>query len=122
MKISLTRGSSRSAMIVAACGLLVLAGCARPIGLGTGSGAGATATAASAPAPAPTRQPSAKERLVTAIEANDCVLTADNVGAVIARASVSNAEMGSLVSELEAEGRAEVAGSGAIRILSDMCI
>ena len=81
-----------------------------------------------APAPVsiapPTPQPTlmtAKERLVTAIEDNGCALTAGNVGTVLTEATISQAELTSLVPQLEAEGRAEVAGTD-IRILSDRCI
>jgi len=63
-----------------------------------------------------------KDRLVAAIEFNGCLLTADNVGAVMARANLTQAELTALTPQLQAEGRVEVAGSGAIRLLSDNCI
>lgn len=63
-----------------------------------------------------------KDRLIAAIEFNDCVLTAENVGAVMARANLTQAELTALTPQLQAEGRVEVAGSGAIRLLSDNCI
>lgn len=86
----------------------------------------------SAPAPAPVAAPvmtpapmvqmTAKERLVDAIEANGCALTTDNVAAVLTDATISQEELLSLAPQLEAEGRAEVSGSGAIRVISDVCL
>ncbi len=63
-----------------------------------------------------------KERLVAAIEASGCVLTAGNVEAILLRANLTQADLRTLTPELAAEGRAEVSGEGAIRILSDNCI
>lgn len=65
---------------------------------------------------------SPRDRLVAAIEFNDCVLTAENVGAVMARANLTQADLTALTPQLQAEGRVEVAGSGAIRLLSENCI
>ena len=64
----------------------------------------------------------AKERLVGAIEANGCALTADNVGAVLTQATISREELIELTPQLQAEGRVETAGDGAIRVTSDRCI
>ena len=64
----------------------------------------------------------AKERLVAAIEDNNCVLTADNVGAVLNDATISREELLQLTPQLQAEGRVEVSGSGSIRVMSDRCI
>ncbi len=69
------------------------------------------------PPPAPPR-----DRLVTAIEQNGCLLTAENAGAILLRANLTQAEVRELVPQLAAEGRAEVAASGTIRILSDNCV
>jgi hypothetical protein len=63
----------------------------------------------------------AKERLVNAIEANGCTLTADNVSNVLTDATISSSELSSLAPQLEAEGRVRVSGSGAISVLTDTC-
>ena len=74
-----------------------------------------------APAPMPaTLTP--KERLVAAIAANGCVLTADNVSAILSQSRVPQADVRALTNELAAEGRAEVSGEGTIRVLTDTCI
>lgn len=89
-------------------GLLLLAACAQPV-------------AAPAPVgPPPSVAPA--DRLVAAIESEGCVLTSANVGAVLLRANLTQAELVSLTPELQAQGRAEVAGEGSIRVLSDNCI
>ncbi|MEY1555051.1 hypothetical protein AB3Y40_05400 [Yoonia sp. R2331] len=75
-------------------------------------------------APAPTPAPvmlTAKERLVGAIEANGCQLNASNVGAILSEATIGTEELKSLTAELSAEGRAEVAGDGAIRVTTSTC-
>lgn len=69
------------------------------------------------PPPAPP-----KDRLVAAIEQNGCLLTAENAGAILLRANLTQAEVRELVPQLASEGRAEVAASGTIRILSDNCV
>lgn len=74
-----------------------------------------------APTPVPaTLTP--KERLVAAIAANGCVLTADNVGTILSQSQVAQADVRALTNELAAEGRAEVSGEGTIRVLTDTCI
>lgn len=87
-------------------GLLALSACA-PAGTGPSSQA----------APATPR-----DALVQAIEANGCLLTADNVGDILIRANLSQADLIELTPQLAAEGRAEVAQSGAIRVLTENCI
>ena len=64
----------------------------------------------------------AKERLVAGIEGNGCELTVDNVSSVLRDATISQQELVTLTPQLEAEGRVEVSGSGAIRVISDRCI
>ncbi len=81
----------------------------------------ATPAVAPAPPPAPVFQ-TAKERLVSAIENNNCVLNKDNVGAILSEATISAEELTTLTPQLADEGRAEVSGSGSIRVLSDQCI
>ncbi len=63
-----------------------------------------------------------KDRLVAAIEANNCVLTASNVEPILLQANLTQADLVSLTPELAAEGRAEVAAEGTIRVLTDNCI
>ena len=72
--------------------------------------------AATAPAPLP-----AKERFVAAVEAQGCVLTNANVGAVLLRAGLVQAEVEPIVAQLNVEGRAQVDGPGAIRVISPAC-
>ena len=74
---------------------------------------------------APTPMPATltpKERLVAAIAANGCVLTADNVSTILSQSQVPQADVRALTNELAAEGRAEVSGEGTIRVLTDTCI
>lgn len=76
-------------------------------------------------APAPIQQPTirtAKERLVGAIEANNCVLNKDNSGAIMTEATIGRSELELLIVELKSEGRVEISGDSAIRVLSDRCI
>lgn len=76
-----------------------------------------------APAPAPVEAAATpEERLVAALEAEGCVLTRDNVGAVLLRASLTQAELPGLTSSLQSQGRLEAAGGDAIRVLSPNCI
>jgi hypothetical protein len=63
-----------------------------------------------------------KDSLVAAIEANGCVLTAQNVGAILLRANLTQNDLLVLTPELAAEGRVEVAQSGVIRVLTENCI
>lgn len=73
---------------------------------------------------APQIQPIAapKDRLVAAIEENGCVLTAGNVDAILLRSNLTTSDLRTLTPELAAEGRAEVAASGTIRVLTERCI
>lgn len=78
---------------------------------------------AAQPAPAQPAAPAApKDRLIAAIESTGCLMTAGNVGEVLAKSNLSRSEVAQLTQQLAAEGRAEVAASGTIRILSDNCI
>ncbi len=63
-----------------------------------------------------------KDRLVAAIEAQNCVLTADNVETILLEARLTQAELKDLTPQLAAESRAEVAAAGTIRVLTDNCI
>lgn len=78
--------------------------------------------APSAP-PAPTSDSlPPQERLLHAIEAEGCVLTRDNLGAVLLRANLTQADLPALTAALQAEGRLEAAGGDAIRVQSQTCI
>jgi hypothetical protein len=101
-------------------GLLAAAGLTAALGL-LGACAMPAGTAQT-PARALPPPPPPKERLLAAIEANGCVLTAGNVEAILLRANLTQADLRVLTPELAAEGRAEVSGSGAIRVLTDNCI
>ena len=68
----------------------------------------------------PMAQP--KDRLIAAIEAQDCVLTRQNVETILLDANLTQAQLQDLAPQLAAEGRAEVAAEGTIRVLTDNCI
>lgn len=63
-----------------------------------------------------------EDRLVAAIESEGCVLTSANVGAVLLRASLTQAELPGLTAGLAAQGRIEATDGSSIRVLSDNCI
>jgi hypothetical protein len=63
-----------------------------------------------------------KERLVAAIAANGCLLTASNVTTILTQAQIAQPDLRALTNELAAEGRAEVSAAGTIRVLTDTCI
>lgn len=78
---------------------------------------------AAQPAPAqPAAAAAPKDRLVAAIESSGCLLTAGNIGEILSKSNLSRTEVAQLTQQLAAEGRAEVAASGTIRILSNACI
>ncbi len=106
MKVSL----AASVVIV---GLSALAACAP---------APVAGPVASQPAPQALPPAAPKDRLITAIEAQSCVLTAQNVEAILLDANLTQADLVALTPELAAEGRAEVAAEGTIRVLTDNCI
>ncbi|MCC7321028.1 MAG: hypothetical protein IT542_08630 [Rubellimicrobium sp.] len=62
------------------------------------------------------------DRLVAAIEANGCLLNAQNADAIQSAAGLSRGEVAGHVQELRAAGRVEAAASGTIRLLSANCI
>lgn len=64
---------------------------------------------------------SAKERFVAAAETQNCVVNPETVNTIMADATVSIDEMGSIVTELEAEGRAVPEGDLSLRVISDNC-
>ena len=61
------------------------------------------------------------DRLVTAIEAQGCVLDSGNSGAVLLRANLTRDELAPLILQLQGEGRVEASDSS-IRLLSQNCI
>ena len=65
--------------------------------------------------------PPPEVRLVSAIEAQGCVLTADNVGAVLLAANLTQAELAEITPRLAEAGRVEVAGTGALRVVTESC-
>ncbi|WP_210527826.1 hypothetical protein [Rubellimicrobium arenae] len=88
----------------------------------------AALTACSQPAPRPP-QPvgvpatvAPADRFVAAIESEGCVLTSSNVGAVLLRSNLTQAELPALTTQLEAQGRIEPSTDNSIRVLSDNCI
>ena len=73
-------------------------------------------------APEPMAEPDPPEvRLVAAIERQGCVLTADNVEAVLLDANLTQADVAEITPRLAEAGRVEVAGSGAIRVNTEAC-
>ena len=62
------------------------------------------------------------DRLVAAMEAEGCVMTNANVGAVLLRANLTQAELTPLVARLQSQGRIEASSDASLRILSDNCI
>jgi hypothetical protein len=94
--------------------LLVLAAC------GNAPAGGADIVSQPAPQVLPPAQP--KDRLIAAIEAQDCVLSRQNVEAILLDANLTQAQLAELTPQLAAEGRAEVAAEGTIRVLTDNCI
>ena len=92
-----------------------LAACASPARFdGSDEAFAATVT----PPPPPV---AAELRLVSAIESEGCVMTADNVASVLVRANLTQAELTQITPALAQAGRLEVAGDGAIRVLTERC-
>lgn len=99
--------------LLAVAALAALTACGAPPSSGT---------ATSQPAPQVLPPAAPKDRLVAAIEAQNCVLTASNVESILLQARLTQAELVALTPELAAEGRAEVAAEGTIRVLTQNCI
>ena len=89
---------------------------------------GALALSACSPALSPPQpvgvaaSASAEDRLVAALETEGCVLTSANVGAVLVRANLTQAQLPALTSTLAGQGRIEATDGSSIRVLSDNCI
>lgn len=119
----------KSAILIFAA--VSLSGCMSVTDFRSGFGGGnrtasAPVTPVVAPAPVTPIVPvtpvmTAKERLVSAIEGQGCELNATNVGAILSNATISPDELRQLAPQLQAEGRVEVSGSGAIRVRSANC-
>ncbi len=65
---------------------------------------------------------SPSDRLVAAIETEGCVLSRDNVGAVLLRANLTQADLPGITAALEQQGRIESTDGSSIRVLSNNCI
>jgi hypothetical protein len=73
------------------------------------------------PAPEPMSAPqSAKERFVSSVTANGCVLNSANQEIVRSDAVLSREDLGRVMTELRDEGRAAIDGDG-FRITSGVC-
>ena len=101
--------------------LVLLTACSGGLDIGDMRPAPATPAVITPPTPQPTLL-TAKERLINAIENNGCALNTDNVGTILTEATISGDELLQLAPQLESEGRAEVSGSGAIRVMTDKCV
>ncbi|WP_106743964.1 hypothetical protein [Yoonia maritima] len=75
------------------------------------------------PSPAPVVNPlSAKERFVTTVEQNGCVVNESNSSIVLADATLSVEDLGRIMNELKAEGRGQVAADQrSFEIISANC-
>ncbi|PYE84142.1 hypothetical protein [Pseudoroseicyclus aestuarii] len=112
VKTQRTGGMLRGASLVAA--LALVSGC-------SGMMMPPAAPEAVTPQPRPVPQAPA-DRLLTSIEANGCVLTSDNLAPVLLRANLTQQELREVTPQLISAGRAEIAGQGQIRVLTDTCI
>lgn len=61
------------------------------------------------------------DRLVAAIEAEGCALTSGNVGSVLLRANLTQADLPALTEALATQGRLQAADGSALRVLSPNC-
>ncbi len=86
--------------------LLVLAACQSPMGIG-----GATV--------APPADP--KSRLIAAVEAEGCVITAQNANRIQTAAGLTAAEIEGLAPQLIAEGIMELSGPDSVRFRTENC-
>lgn len=104
---------------VALVSLAGLAACAAPIPV---AGPVVAVPVPPEPEPAPAPNPlSAKERFVAAVEANGCVMTAQNVRAIMSQATVGTGDLENIIVSLTNEGRAVPDGAN-IRVISDTCV
>ncbi|WP_282024717.1 hypothetical protein [Limimaricola cinnabarinus] len=106
-------------MTVALLGLGALGACTAGAQIGNLGAQGRVGSVASASAPAAPRPPA--ERLIAAIEAQGCAITADNVAQVLLKANLTQQQLLELGPQLTAQGRAEVTDDGTIRVLTANC-
>jgi hypothetical protein len=71
---------------------------------------------------APTPQLSDKQRLVSAIESNGCVINVGTIGAILSQASINQTQLANLTVELENEGALAPDGTDTVRLSSNNCI
>jgi hypothetical protein len=72
------------------------------------------------PAPAPQGDP--KSRLIAAVEAEGCVITAENANRIQAAAAIDEAQLTSISEELIADGLIELAGPQSVRFRTENCV
>jgi hypothetical protein len=94
--------------LVSVAALLALTACQSPAML-----------AAPAPAPAPLGDP--KSRLIAAVEAEGCVITAENANRIQAAAAIDEAQLTAISEELIADGLIELAGPQSVRFRTENC-
>ncbi|MDE0850640.1 MAG: hypothetical protein OSA94_05785 [Yoonia sp.] len=71
---------------------------------------------------APTPQLSDKDRFVSAIEANECVMNASNIGLIMSQASINRSQLATLTVALEDDGALAPDGTDSVRLSSINCI
>jgi hypothetical protein len=71
---------------------------------------------------APTPQQSDKDRFVSAIEANGCVMNVSNIGAIMSQASINRNQLATLTVALESDGVLAPDGTDTVRLSSINCI
>ncbi len=64
---------------------------------------------------------SPEDRLVAAIEAEGCALTSGNVGSVLLRANLTQADLPGLTEALASQGRLQPTPDRSLRVLSGTC-
>jgi hypothetical protein len=97
----------------------------RAIAFAALAGIGVAACQPLSPAPTPVGVAATQpplNRFVAAVEAEGCVFDQSNVGAVLLRANLTQAELPPIIADLEAQGRIETPSPTQLRILSDNCI
>ena len=74
------------------------------------------------PLPTPVNPASAKERFVQAVEANGCTFSSANSGTILADATLSQGDLGGIITELRTEGRGSIAPDGqGFRLNTGLC-
>lgn len=61
------------------------------------------------------------DRLIAAIEAEGCTLTSGNVGSVLLRANLTQADLPGLTDALSTQGRLAATDGSSLRVLSPNC-